>query len=759
MASGLEPIPITSQKHDPAWKHCQMFKNGERVQLKCIYCSKLFKGGGIHRIKEHLAGHKGNASTCLRVPPDVRALMQQSLDGVVVKKRNRQKLDEEITNINHRPHSEVDSLAHQDDVSAGINLIVVHDHALEPNSSLVMNREDGATSSRSLDRRKRGRGRSSSARDAINVSNTVDLGTKKVNNFVNMAIARFLYDIGAPLDAVNSAYFRPMIDAIASGGSGVVLPSYHDLRGWMLKNSVEELRNDVDKCRATWEKTGCSVLVDEWNTEVGRVFLSFYVHCPEGTVFLRKVDASDIVSSSDALYELLKRIVEEVGAKHVLQVITRSSKEQYAVVGRRLSETFTSLYWAPCAVHSIDLVLEDFSNIDWISEVIEQARTITRFVYNHSEVLNIVRRYTFGNDIVEPGVTWFATNFMTLKRLVDLKHNLQAMVASQEWVDCPYSKKPGGLEMLDSISNHSFWSSCTLVTHLTSSLLRVLRIVSAEKRPAMGYIYAAMYRAKETIKKELVKKEDYAVYWDIIDHQWEQHRNLPLHAAGFYLNPKYFYSVEGDLHNDILSGMFDCIERLVPDTDVQDKIIKEINSYKNAAGDFGRKMAIRTRDTLLPAEWWSTYGGGCPNLARLATRILSQTCSLIGCKRNEVCVQKIHDTGNSIEQQRLSNLVFVQHNLRLRQMGDKSNGQDSMDPISSESASVVEDWVKRKGVCSEDYGDSDWTAVDPPSVNTMLLGAANDDAEDLGTGFDDYEIFSRVKEGEEENIEDNGVIQ
>ena len=123
MDSGLEPIPITSQKHDPAWKHCQMFRNGERAQLKCIYCSKLFKGGGIHRIKEHLAGQKGNASTCTRVPPDVRVLMQQSLDGVMVKKRNRQKLDEEITNINPRPHGEVESLAHQDDVNSGYSLL------------------------------------------------------------------------------------------------------------------------------------------------------------------------------------------------------------------------------------------------------------------------------------------------------------------------------------------------------------------------------------------------------------------------------------------------------------------------------------------------------------------------------------------------------------------------------------------------------------------------------------------------------------
>ena len=78
---------------------------------------------------------------------------------------------------------------------------------------------------------------------------------------------------------------------IASGGSGVMLPSYRDLRGWILKKSVEELRSDVDKCRVTCERTGCSVLVDDWNTEVGRVFLSFLVHCPAATEFLRSIDA------------------------------------------------------------------------------------------------------------------------------------------------------------------------------------------------------------------------------------------------------------------------------------------------------------------------------------------------------------------------------------------------------------------------------------------------------------------------------------
>ncbi|XP_025014015.2 uncharacterized protein LOC8274856 [Ricinus communis] len=748
----LEPIPITSQKHDPAWKHCQMFKNGERVQLKCVYCGKIFKGGGIHRIKEHLAGQKGNASTCLQVPTDVKLIMQQSLDGVVVKKRKKQKIAEEITNLNPViGGGEIEVFANdQIEVSTGMELIGVS-NVIEPSSSLLISGQEGKAN-KGGERRKRGRSKGSGANANAIVSmnsNRMALGAKRVNDHVHMAIGRFLYDIGAPLDAVNSVYFQPMVDAIASGGLDVGMPSCHDLRGWILKNSVEEVKTEVDKHMATWARTGCSVLVDQWNTLMGRTLLSFLVYCSEGVVFLKSVDASDIINSSDALYELIKKVVEEVGVRHVLQVIT-SMEEQYIVVGRRLTDTFPTLYWAPCAAHCIDLILEDFAKLEWISTVILQARSITRFVYNHSVVLNMVKRYTFGSEIVATGLTHFATNFETLKRMVDLKHTLQTMVTSQEWMDCPYSKKPRGLEMLDLLSNQSFWSSCVLITNLTNPLLRLLRIVSSKKRPPMGYVYAGIYRAKEAIKKELVKRKDYMVYWNIIDHWWEQQSNLPLHAAGFFLNPKVLYSIEGDLHNEILSGMFDCIEKLVPDVTVQDKITKEINSYKNASGDFGRKMAVRARETLLPAEWWSTYGGSCPNLARLAIRVLSQPCSSFGYKLNHISLEQIHDTKNCLERQRLSDLVFVQYNLRLKQMVGKSEEQDSVDPLSFDCISILEDWIKEKDISTEDYANSDWMALDPPSVNTRQ---PHDEVDELGAGFHDYEIFNRVKDTEDDNDE------
>lgn len=602
MEVNLVPVSVTKQKQDPAWNHCQVFKNGERLQLNCMYCGKIFKGGGIHRFKEHLAGRKGQGPICEQVPSGVRALMQESLNLSSVKQDNKQKTIPEILAGNSSSSPCVGKIGSPDNFDTVNNEIkpISVLNPLEPNSDLALNGK-GEVSTVSRDNRKRGRVRSLLASSDSSAKTDTALVPKGVENPVHMAIGRFLYDIGVNLDAVNSAYFQPMIDAIASAGSGIVPPTSQDLRGWILKNVIEEVNNDINIHKVMWRKTGCSILVEQWSSKNGRTLLSFLVYCPQTIVFLKSVDASHVIYSADHLYELLKQVVEEVGVENVVQVIT-DYEEQFFFAGKRLMESFPSLYWAPCLGHCVDMMLQDFGNLEWIKDTIEQAKSVTRFVYNHSVVLNMMRRFTFGNDIVEPAVTCFASSFTTLKRMAELKLNLQTMVNSQDWLECPYAKEPGGLAMSDIVGNRSFWNSCVLIVRLTYPFLQLLEIVGSKRRSAMGYVYAGIYRAKETIKKEFVKKDDYMVYWNIIDHRWEQQRQLPLYAAGFFLNPKFFYSTDGNTHNDILSSVFDCIERLVPETNIQDQIVREIHMYKNATGDLGRPIAVRARDNLLPGK-------------------------------------------------------------------------------------------------------------------------------------------------------------
>ena len=86
----------------------------------------------------------------------------------------------------------------------------------------------------------------------------------------------------------------------------------------------------------------------------------------------------------------------------------------------------------------------------------------------------------------------------------------------------------------------SFWNHVVYILKVMGPLVKVLQLVDNERKPAMGYIYEAMDRCKETIKKSFNEDEDkYKEIFSIIDKRWEcQLHHRPLHAVG--LKPKIF---------------------------------------------------------------------------------------------------------------------------------------------------------------------------------------------------------------------------
>ena len=640
-------VPIGAQKHDPAWKHCVMVRSDGRLRLKCAYCGKHFLGGGIHRFKEHLARRPGNACCCPKVPRDVQDTMLRSLDAVAAKKMQR-KLAASLSPGDMRRFAATSAPPASVSTASGgtgspIHMIPLNEVLdfepvpLEEQRPLV---PEGSIRGSSSGKKKRKQVTSATAPplipqtrpqhvlatpqtnllhglqhvpptphtnplhqvvmavDAVTPAEYFEHAAPSEKEQVSVAVGRFLYDAGVPLEAVNSVYFQPMLEAIAAAGGRPDVLSYHDVRGHVLKRSLDDVMSHLEFFRGSWTRTGCSVLADEWITDKGRTLINFSVYCPEGTMFLKSVDATSIVTSSDALYELLKSIVNEIGEKKVVQVITNNS-EIHAAAGKRLGETFPTLFWSPCTFQCVDGMLEDFSKVDAISEIISNAKAITGFVYNSAYALNLMKKYLQGKDLLVPAETCAAMNFVTLKNMYCLREALTAMVNSDEWIDL--LPKKGGIEASNLVNSLQFWNSCAAVVHITDPLVHLLKLVSSNKRPSVGYVYAGLYKAKAAIKKELVSKNDYMVYWNIIDWRWDNQTPHPLHSAGFILNPLFFDGIRGDISNRIFSGMLDCIERLVSDVKIQDKIQRELHMYRSeTAGDFRRQMAVRSRRTLPP---------------------------------------------------------------------------------------------------------------------------------------------------------------
>eukprot|EP00253_Pinus_taeda_P004265 PITA_04265 len=282
------------------------------------------------------------------------------------------------------------------------------------------------------------------------------------------------------------------------------------------------------------------------------------------------------------------------------------------------------------------------------------------------------------------------------------------MFSSEEWFESRWARRSDGKDTKKKVLDSYFWKRSVELVKITKPLVKVLRMVDGEKL-AMGYIYEAMDQAKEqiqaTYKDRLAK---YGYIWEIIDNKWNNQLHRPIHAAGYFLNPKYHYkNWLGHLHDgEVRVGLIDCLERMAP-TDVdQLEIHRQLTVFTMASVTFGKYLAKMARDVDQPetkllinvfffeTHWWESIGGQCPQLQRFAIRVLSQTCSASSCERNWSVFEHIHTKKrNCLEQKWLNDLVFVQYNLRLRrnQMMSKT---PNLDPIVSDNIDPTSEWVE-----------------------------------------------------------------
>ncbi|PRQ29317.1 putative ribonuclease H-like domain-containing protein [Rosa chinensis] len=112
----------------------------------------------------------------------------------------------------------------------------------------------------------------------------------------------------------------------------------------------------------------------------------------------------------------LDNIVEEVGEENVVQIVTDNASN-YKWAGKELMKHTSKLWWTPCAAHCIDLMLEDISKMKVFETTIQRAKQIVKFIYGHTQVLSIMRKFTGNKEIIRPVVTRFATYFLSLQSL------------------------------------------------------------------------------------------------------------------------------------------------------------------------------------------------------------------------------------------------------------------------------------------------------------------------------------------------------
>ncbi|EOA34846.1 hypothetical protein CARUB_v10022425mg, partial [Capsella rubella] len=497
---------------------------------------------------------------------------------------------------------------------------------------------------------------------------------KELRDTACAEIARWFYDAGLPFNAVSFDSFKNFLELVGQYGYGFKPPTMYELMVPFLKKEVKETEKPLVEHKTEWTTNGCSIMSDGWrDLVVQKDIINFLVNSPRGSVFIKSVDVSTVVKNANLLFDQLDRMVEEVGESDVVQVITDNASN-YIKAGKLLLAKRPHLYWLPCAAHCIDLICNQELHLHkWL-------HLQSHFSCEYDAEIHKPR------NLHRPAVTRFATSFITLSQYHKQRKNLRSSVTFQEWNDSKWSKDIGARNVKKFIMQDMFWHHVLYALKLTGHLVKVLWLVDGEKKPAMGYIYEAMDRAKEAIAMTFNgRDEQYKDAFAIIDKRWNCQLHHPLHAAGYFLNPEFQYKEDSGVnYEEVLKAFYSTIETLIPEIATQDKITTELEQFRNASGLFGIPM------------WWSSYGGSTPTLRDFAIKVLSLTCSATGCERNWSVFQHLHTKKrNRLAQERLNDMVFVKYNRTLQR---RYKRKDTIDPIIFEDIDKIQEDVAQSSL-------------------------------------------------------------
>lgn len=427
----------------------------------------------------------------------------------------------------------------------------------------------------------------------MTLNSTEDLALREFQK----SVGRFLYETGTDFNAVKSQSFQLML-GLAHGKTAYAIPSCEDLGGWIFQDLLKEMQLYVRDIKSSWERTGCSILLDGWEDSNGRDLINVLVTCPKGTVYIRSVDISKFHPDSDAIQGFFDDVLADVGVENVIQIISHLGSPRMESIGKKLMDKYRTFFWTVSAPYCIELMLEKLGTNGFVQNIFKKAKTITRFVHGNVSVLRLLRDQTSVHDLVKPSRIRSIIPFLTLEKMIFEKSNLEKLFLSSAWKSSNWASTAEGEMVSELVADRSFWAGALLVVKAIFPLVKVLLSMNKNDESKLGYIYETMDQTKETIRQELKDWESlYMPFWEAIDDIWNNYLHSPLHAAGYFLNPCLFYRNDFHLDSEVTSGLLCSIVRLSGDQ-TQHEIVKQLDEYQKESGAF--RLGISVLDSVSP---------------------------------------------------------------------------------------------------------------------------------------------------------------
>jgi len=362
------------------------------------------------------------------------------------------------------------------------------------------------------------------------------------------------YFVGVPFNLARNPNYIAAFKFLANTDlGGYVPPGYNKLRTTLLQHEKINVERLLQPFKSTWSTKGVTITSDGWTDAQRRPLINFIAITEGGPMFLRAINSEGEVKRKEYIAEKLIAVIEEVGAKNVVQVVTDNAANCKGA-GMIVEQKYNRIFWTPCVVHILNLALKnicsaknnDGENDDlmWIKETVDDAFMIKHFIMNHSMRLSMFNEYS-DLKFLAIADTRFASHIVMLKRFLCLKDSLLLIVVSDKWTTYRDDDQGKARFVKGKVLDDLWWDNVKYIVDFTEPIFSMLRAADTDK-PSLHLIYEMWDTMIEAVKACIYQHERkphdeestfYDIVYAILYDRWLK-SNTPLHCLAHSLNPR-----------------------------------------------------------------------------------------------------------------------------------------------------------------------------------------------------------------------------
>jgi hypothetical protein len=158
-----------------------------------------------------------------------------------------------------------------------------------------------------------------------------------------------------------------------------------------------------------------------------------------------------------------------------VQIITDNGSN-YKKACKMINHKFP-IVWQPCVAHTINLMLKAIGEYLEHKDVIQAARRICRWLYNHNK-LHVMMRAAIGGELVKWNATRFGTNYMFLESMHRRRDKFMTWMASPTFLESHFMNMDEGRFTHSCLSSLTWWDTMEFVLKGVEPLHAFLRFAN-----------------------------------------------------------------------------------------------------------------------------------------------------------------------------------------------------------------------------------------------------------------------------------------